>query len=252
MQVTARLYNTSLPPSHTPPVTPEVQRLHATSTVVKETQGSGEVQQVVLFGDLSACFRVGLYGVFTEPLTVAATDGAVLGEAVSRLPSVCGQLVTATHLDGQSGFSASRVYTLTFPPSLGNVAEVEVLVEEGVWLGHVVITSLQGQPTQDNFRLVFGDAITTLIPVGASPEEVRHALKESAGVRCHDYLTKGLTLMDCEGGTGGSCGGVGVGVGDSEPLCGHRSARNPSTLFWHHGAIADAYEMSASNSTVGN
>ena len=70
--------------------------------------------------------------------------------------------------------------------------------------------------------------------------QVKAALEESAGVRCHEKLSESMMLMDCE--TSGSCAGERVGY--EEPFCGRFSAKNPGILYRGPDNVMDRHRLS--------
>ncbi|XP_076438726.1 fibrocystin-L-like isoform X2 [Babylonia areolata] len=201
----------------------EVQKLEVTSTGT--VTGSGEEQVITITGDLSHSFIVGFQGAFTEPLSEDTTDGEKMTTALNGLPSLADHSVSVSFAQTTD----SRTYTVTFPAELGGVPEVELraATPDDQVTGSVQTTD-DGVPTLDYFTLEFGGTVTHPINVTATPEQVRSALEEAAGVRCHEKLSNGRMLMDCE--SVGSC--AGERVGHEEPFCGRFSAMNPEVLYW--------------------
>ena len=76
--------------------------------------------------------------------------------------------------------------------------------------------------------------------------QVKGALEESTGVRCHKKLSKSTILMDCE--TSGSCAGERVGY--EEPFCGRYSAKNPGILYRGPNKVKDRLRLSNFNRFV--
>lgn len=74
---------------------------------------------------------------------------------------------------------------------------------------------------------------------------MKAALEESAGVRCHQKLSSGKMLMDCE--TSDSC--AGERVGHEEPFCGRFSAKNPWAVY-SKGEEEEGYYLDSSSGMV--
>ncbi|XP_076438595.1 fibrocystin-L-like [Babylonia areolata] len=178
-----------------------------------------------------------------KPLTADSTDFKVMATALNALPSLKGHSVRVT--DEQTAAN-SKTYNVTFPATLGNVEQLSVQAATSRdQVGGSVQTRSAGQSSLEYFSLEFGGAITEPISVTASPSKVRTALEEAAGVRCHEKLSNGRTLMDCE--DVDSC--AGERVGHEEPFCGRFSAMNPGVLYWK-GENEDGYYLDTSSSTL--
>ncbi|KAK7468036.1 hypothetical protein BaRGS_00036740, partial [Batillaria attramentaria] len=237
VEVAARHYETVYTATQTGAAEAEIQKLDFASVVEQEVQrlvvtstgtatGQGEVQQLTVTGDLSDKFIVGVDGAYTEPLAADATDGAALAIALSKLPSLAGDAVAVT--DTQD--ATSRTYTLTFPASRGNVAQVVGQpATSASSLAARVTTTTEGQSTLEYFQLKLRQhpfqANRCRSRYKSCKKTVKTAIEGEAGVRCPDAFSNGQ-IADELARQRATCSGE--RVGHEEPFCGRFS--RPRTL----------------------
>jgi hypothetical protein len=97
------------------------------------------------------------------------TTAENLAAAINLLPSMAGASVSAA----EARDSGSITYTVTFPASLGNVAELTAgptNVASGCTA--TVSTTTQGQSKLESFRLSWGGGVTDPISKTATPAQV--------------------------------------------------------------------------------
>ncbi|XP_048254422.1 fibrocystin-L-like isoform X3 [Haliotis rufescens] len=254
-QIAARAFVTPYTSSQTAAAWQDTQELQFSSTVIKDTQSVvltvptsqtlvKEVQTVTIVGNEDTYFRLGLFGVYSEPLRLTASDGQV-DNALASLPSLAPDGVSVQRATEGAGVK----FTITFDSERGDFPDLTYMFDAGGPKDCTITIAekTKGRSPLKHFSLKMDDLPSPSIKVTASADDVQASLMLLFSVRCpeiynnppHKYLS-----LDYEVAVHSL---YGVAVSDEEPFCGRFSSKNPQYLYLKDG---DSNGMSLSQYKV--
>ncbi|XP_062600839.1 fibrocystin-L-like [Saccostrea cucullata] len=254
-QVATQFYDTKLTNQSTGIVDVEHQLVKVRSTVVREVQkislGLGttvgsiinEVQMVEvkeLSGQYSdATFRLGLYGVYTEPLNTNM-DNIKIATAVQSLPwyGNSGELIGVSKTEATSP-DFKITLKIQFFSKRGDIPLLEYLVydgSQGEKLEVQVTEDIKGNPEPYTLTLQMEGVVSPVIPGGSDITAVITAVDQMFTTRCPKYLgVTGVVHISFE--TNSNTAQGGQIVDDKEAFCGRKSVKNPSYLYSNNDGL---------------
>ncbi|XP_048254094.1 fibrocystin-L-like [Haliotis rufescens] len=253
--VAARAYSTDITNTMTGKAWQEKQKLVFSSTVVKEEltvvlstpsakSATKEVQTVLASGNANAPFRLGVMGVYTEPLLVSTT-AAQMQTALNKLPVIAPDTVTVTATPQGAGNS----YSITFNTDRGDISDItyQLTTPNITDLTITVTEATKGAPTLSSFSFDMDGIPSPALTATATASEVRSALLSLFSSGCPSDIGKpsdNKFFQDYESGVSSK---FGERRSDREPFCGRFSSRNPRYLYDKGGSDVLGISLSQYN-----
>lgn len=254
VQVAARYFDTELTNQSTGIVNMEHQLVKVTSTVVREVQKlkiegvapvGGKVNEIQVIevtelsgGTSDATYRLGLYGVYTEPFSSTSTS-TDFNRAFENLPwyinggDSVGALITHS-----TSPEVKVTIEIQFFTGRGDIPTLEFLQADGSQgekLDIQIREKVKGNPLEYTFAMQMEGIISPLMIPTDKENDVIRKIDEMFTTRCPKFLGQTGYFHQSFETNGGNSGGE--WMNDREAFCGRGLVKNPTYLYLDNGGF---------------
>lgn len=239
VEVGAKFFNTTYTKTWTGKAEQEVQTMNFNADIVRDVQvltfsgfsNSSYVKEIQTLDITTAgFFRLGLFGVYTEPLS-NLVDETIVNQAINALPVFASdEFVTVIR---NPNTSADVSFTLTFESKRGDFPKVDIIAVADNPAPFVNVTeNIKGSPDMDTVAIGFDGAVS--LPFSLTeldPKSLETTLDQLFSAQCPDFFSGSPQTGIYENFEHRSNSFSGVITKETEPFCGRYSLQNPGKMF---------------------